>query len=56
MILVDAFGMGYKQTGEILGVAQGTVASRVTSARAKLRRALAPREASTTADDGTEAS
>jgi len=56
VVLVDAFGMGYRQTGEILGVAQGTVASRVTSARAKLRRALVPREEPTTSEDGTEAS
>ena len=56
VVLVDALGMGYKQTGEILGVAQGTVASRVTSARAKLRRALVPREEPTTSEDGTEAS
>jgi RNA polymerase sigma-70 factor (ECF subfamily) len=56
VILVDALGMGYKQTGEILGVAQGTVASRVTSARTKLRRALAPREEPATSEDGTEAS
>ena len=55
VILVDALGMGYKQTGEILGVAQGTVASRVTSARAKLRRALVPREESATSQEGTEA-
>ena len=56
VVLVDALGMGYKRTGEILGVAQGTVASRVTSARAKLRRALAPREEPATSEDGTEAS
>jgi RNA polymerase sigma-70 factor (ECF subfamily) len=56
VVLVDALGMGYKQTGEILGVAQGTVASRVTSARAKLRRALAPREELATSEDGTETS
>ena len=56
VVLVDALGMGYKQTAEILGVAQGTVASRVTSARAKLRRALAPREEPTTSEDGAETS
>jgi len=56
VVLVDALGMGYKQTGEILGVAQGTVASRVTSARAKLRRVLAPRKEPAISDDGTEAS
>ena len=56
VVLVDAFGMGYRQTSEILGVAQGTVASRVTSARAKLRLALAPREEPATSEDGTEAS
>jgi RNA polymerase sigma-70 factor (ECF subfamily) len=56
VVLIDALGMGYRQTGEILGVAQGTVASRVTSARAKLRRALAPREEPATSEDGKEAS
>ena len=42
VVLVDAHGLGYARTAEILGVPQGTVASRVASARAKLRRALAP--------------
>jgi RNA polymerase sigma-70 factor (ECF subfamily) len=55
VVLVDALGISYEKTAEVLGVAQGTVASRVTTARTKLRRALAagepagpedPREAS----------
>lgn len=54
VVLVDALGIGYQQTAEILGVAQGTVASRVTSARIKLRRALAGDP--TTPEDRTGAS
>ena len=41
VVLVDAQGLGYARTAEVLGIPQGTVASRVASARAKLRRALA---------------
>lgn len=41
VVLVDAQGLGYARCAEILGVPQGTVASRVASARAKLRTALA---------------
>jgi len=41
VVLVDAQGLGYARTAEILGIPQGTVASRVASARAKLRRVLA---------------
>jgi RNA polymerase sigma-70 factor, ECF subfamily len=55
VVLVDALGVGYEKAAEILGVAQGTVASRVASARAKLRRALAADDP-TTLEDGTEAS
>jgi RNA polymerase sigma-70 factor, ECF subfamily len=56
VVLVDALGIGYQQTGEILGVAQGTVASRVTSARGKLRRALVAGDGPVTSQDRTEAS
>ena len=41
LVLVDVQGLGYARTAEILGIPQGTVASRVASARAKLRRVLA---------------
>ena len=44
VILVDAHGMGFAHTAEVLGIPQGTVASRVASARRKLRRALATRD------------
>lgn len=40
VVLVDAQGLGYARTAEILGIPLGTVASRVASARAKLRRVL----------------
>jgi RNA polymerase sigma-70 factor, ECF subfamily len=37
VLLVDAEGLDYRQTAEILGVAKGTVASRLNRARALLR-------------------
>jgi RNA polymerase sigma-70 factor, ECF subfamily len=55
VILVDAQGLGYARTAEILGVPQGTVASRVASARAKLRRALARGDDATAVTDPREA-
>jgi RNA polymerase sigma-70 factor (ECF subfamily) len=56
VVLVDALGVSYEKTAEILGVAQGTVASRVARARVKLRRALAAGDDPTTLEDRTEAS
>jgi RNA polymerase sigma-70 factor (ECF subfamily) len=53
--LVDAQGLGYARAAEILGVPQGTVASRVSSARAKLRRALTRGDAASAATDPREA-
>ncbi|HMK91669.1 MAG TPA: RNA polymerase sigma factor, partial [Thermoleophilia bacterium] len=53
VMLVDAQGFGYAQAAAILDVPQGTVASRVASARAKLRAALADRIDLTTTDGGT---
>jgi RNA polymerase sigma-70 factor, ECF subfamily len=55
VVLVDALGIGYQQTGEILGVPQGTVASRVTSARMKLRRTLVASGGPTVSEHGNEA-
>ncbi len=40
VLLVDAEGLDYAQAGEVLGVGPGTVASRLSRARAQLRRAL----------------
>ncbi len=40
VILVDAEGMDYGEAAEVLGIARGTVASRLNRARARLRRAL----------------
>ena len=40
VVLVDGYGMGYVQAAEILGVAPGTVGSRVFRARGALRQAL----------------
>jgi len=42
VVLVDAGGLGFAHAAEVLGVPQGTVASRVSSARAKLRSAFRP--------------
>jgi RNA polymerase sigma-70 factor (ECF subfamily) len=39
--LVDAQGHGYREAGDILGIPEGTVASRLSRARAALRVALA---------------
>jgi len=41
VLLVDGQGFDYREAGEVLGVPQGTVASRLNRARAQLRRALA---------------
>lgn len=40
VLLVDAQGFDYASAGEILGVASGTIASRLNRARAALRQAL----------------
>jgi RNA polymerase sigma-70 factor, ECF subfamily len=40
VLLVDAQGFDYRQAGEVLGVPEGTVASRLNRARASLRTAL----------------
>ena len=41
VLLVDGRGFDYGEAGEVLGIPQGTVASRLNRARAQLRRALA---------------
>jgi RNA polymerase sigma-70 factor (ECF subfamily) len=40
VLLVDGEGFDYRSAGEVLGVPEGTVASRVHAARAALRRSL----------------
>lgn len=40
MVLVDGEGLSYQETAEILGIATGTVASRVNRARSALRNVL----------------
>jgi RNA polymerase sigma-70 factor (ECF subfamily) len=40
VLLVDAEGLDYADAAEVLGVAPGTIASRLSRARATLRRAL----------------
>ena len=40
VMLVDAYGYDYAEAAEILGVREGTVGSRLTRARAALRRSL----------------
>jgi RNA polymerase sigma-70 factor (ECF subfamily) len=40
VLLVDAQGFDYRSAGEVLGVPEGTVASRLNRARAALRHAL----------------
>jgi len=42
VLLVDAQGFDYRSAGEILGVPEGTIASRLNRARTLLRRALDP--------------
>jgi RNA polymerase sigma-70 factor (ECF subfamily) len=48
VVLVDAQGFDYASAAEALGVAEGTIASRLSTARAALRAAL---DESTEADD-----
>ena len=40
MLLVDAEGLSYEEAAEVIGVAPGTVGSRLNRARAELRVAL----------------
>jgi RNA polymerase sigma-70 factor (ECF subfamily) len=40
VLLVDAYGLGYRAAAEALDVPEGTVASRLNRARGSLRRAL----------------
>jgi RNA polymerase sigma-70 factor (ECF subfamily) len=40
VLLVDAQGFDYRAAGEVLGVPEGTIASRLSRARASLRRVL----------------
>lgn len=40
ILMVDAQGFGYRDAGEVLGVPEGTIASRLNRARATLRAAL----------------
>jgi len=44
VLLVDAEGFDYREAAEVLGVEIGTLASRLSRARAALRRALSPIE------------
>jgi len=41
VLLIDQFGYDYRTAAEALGVPVGTAASRVASARARLRAVLA---------------
>jgi RNA polymerase sigma-70 factor (ECF subfamily) len=43
VLLIDAQGFRYHEAGEVLGIPEGTVASRLHRARAELRRALEAR-------------
>ena len=47
LLLVDAQGFDYRAAGRVLGVPEGTVASRLNRARAEVRRTLAEEERST---------
>ncbi len=42
VLLVDAEGLTYEEAAEVLGIAPGTIGSRLNRARAALRVALAP--------------
>ncbi len=42
VLLVDADGMDYAEAAEVLGVAEGTIASRLSRARSALRAVLEP--------------
>lgn len=43
VLLVDAQGFDYREAGAVLGVPEGTIASRLNRARAAVRRALGER-------------
>lgn len=40
VLLVDAYGLDYREAADVLGVREGTIGSRLTRARAALRRVL----------------
>ena len=40
MLLVDAYGLDYDEAADVLGVATGTIGSRLSRARAALRGLL----------------
>jgi RNA polymerase sigma-70 factor (ECF subfamily) len=40
VVMVDAHGLAYRDAGDVLGVPEGTIASRLNRARAALRRTL----------------
>jgi RNA polymerase sigma-70 factor (ECF subfamily) len=42
VLLVDAEGLSYEEAADVLGIAPGTIGSRLNRARAALRVALAP--------------
>lgn len=44
VLLVDAEGLDYAEAASVLGIAAGTVASRLSRARSQLRRAMEVRE------------
>ena len=44
MVLIDVFGLGYRDAGRVLGVPEGTVKSRVHRARETVANLLMPEE------------
>ena len=44
MVLIDVFGLGYRDAGKVLGVPEGTVKSRVHRAREIVAQILMPEE------------
>jgi RNA polymerase sigma-70 factor (ECF subfamily) len=44
MVMIDVFGLGYREAGRVLGVPEGTVKSRVHRARETVAQILMPAE------------
>lgn len=50
VVMIDMFGLSYKEAGAVLGIPEGTVKSRVHRARSTLARVLGPERGESTGE------